>query len=119
MDEREESIRKESYEKLIAPIKHLANQCINGVRMHESAVENAQTAIDIARDYNLDDSSEYADMIASISRKLVGVTVSDIRGDKELKKATGHKAMEAVDEIQKAMEGAFGPPSTGTAAAAK
>ncbi len=117
-NDRMEKIRREAFTKLIEPIKHMAEILKRDGRMHESLFSNVSEILDVAECFNLEDSDEFSEMVATVRRKLTGYSVEDCRADKEIKEVVAKRAEEAMEEIMNTMAGVFPPASDSQESAA-
>lgn len=82
----------DTWMKLFKPVKTMADICGNDKKVFSSLITNLEEVIDIVPHLNLVDDQRLTDAVNEIRSNLLGVTVGQLREDKQLKQDIGQKA---------------------------
>jgi len=98
-NEKVENVKSDIINRLIDPVKNMADICLNDKKVFPSLTKNIEKTVDILNDLNVTKDADIDKMLQEVSIQLTGFTSGQIRNDKRLKVDLGMKAKIISDKM--------------------
>jgi hypothetical protein len=99
--EKEDFMKKEMFNRLYEPIKHMVTMISSGKVLHKTLTYNIEKMCGLLKDLNITDDPEVDRIVNKVENELAKVDVDDLKNDEVAKEVAKKKA----EDILKKMEG--------------